>query len=63
VPYIISILEEEGSNTPSHEVIDSLSDILEGLMIEDSKNEEDSKCLSNEILKKWSTALSMGKNS
>ena len=41
LPYILSILEEaESDSTESNDVLDSLSDVLEGLGLEEEKENE-----------------------
>jgi len=61
LPYIMSLLEEaEPSSTESDDVLDSLSDILEGLGLdEDCDNQENSLHLGKEIWAKWSKAISL----
>lgn len=59
LPYIMSIVEEaECDSTESDEVLDSLSDVLEGLGLEE-ENEGNSSNLGKEIWTKWSTAVSL----
>lgn len=61
LPYIMSILEEaEDSSSQSDDVLDSLSDILEGLGLdEDCDNQENSLHLKKEIWTKWNKATSL----
>lgn len=61
LPYIMSILEEaEPSSIESDDVLDSLSDILEGLGLDtDCKDQENSIHLGKEIWTKWNKALSL----
>lgn len=59
VPYIMSILEEaECDPAQPDDVLESLSDVLEGLGLEeDGKNEGNSSHLGKEIWTKWNTAV------
>merc|ERR1712098_427326 len=52
--------EAEGSSSQSDDVLDSLSDILEGLGLdEDCVNQENSLHLKKEIWTKWNKAISL----
>merc|ERR1712223_1959997 len=61
LPYITSILEEtDVGSTESDEVLESLSDILEGLGLDESgNNDETSMQFGKEIWAKWNTAVSL----
>jgi len=62
LPYIMSILEDAECSSPQcdEDVLDSLSDILEGLGIdENSENQENSKGLGKEIWVKWNRAVGL----
>jgi len=61
LPYITSILEEaDTGTTESDEVLESLSDILEGLGLDDGgNNDELSANFGKEILSKWNAAITL----
>jgi len=61
LPYITSILEEtDVGSTESDEVLESLSDILEGLGLDESgNNDETSMQFGKEIWAKWNAAVSL----